>query len=150
MRVRSFLTIVAAAGTLVVAATAGASVARADEADQMTYLTFSGPVEVPGVVLPAGTYMFKLQDSTEASRDVVQVFNKSGSKLYSTFLAIPEERMKPSDKPAVILEKAAPGGPEAIKAWFYPDDVVGHEFVYPKAEARLIAQANPRSTHRAD
>jgi hypothetical protein len=34
--------------------------AHADELDQTTILTFSQPVEIPGQVLPAGTYVLKL------------------------------------------------------------------------------------------
>ena len=43
--------------------------AKADEWNRKTVMTFSGPVEIPGVhlkgwgVLPAGTYVFKIMDS---------------------------------------------------------------------------------------
>ena len=37
--------------------------AYADEWDQKTIFTFSAPVEIPGQVLGAGTYVFKLADS---------------------------------------------------------------------------------------
>ena len=65
--------------------------ARADEHDKLTYFTFSGPVQIPGQTLAAGTYMFKLADSP-SNRHIVQVFNKDGSKLYATILAIPDQR----------------------------------------------------------
>jgi hypothetical protein len=48
--------------------------ARADDWNKKTTLTFSQPVELPGIVLPAGTYVFKLVDLPGA-RNVVQVFN---------------------------------------------------------------------------
>lgn len=47
---------------------------RADESDKKTVMTFSEPVQVPGVVLPAGTYVFKLAD-TQGDRNIVQIFN---------------------------------------------------------------------------
>jgi hypothetical protein len=40
-----------------------ASSARADEWDKKTVLTFSRPVGIPGYVLRAGTYTFRLADS---------------------------------------------------------------------------------------
>jgi hypothetical protein len=69
--------------------------AAADESDQKTTFTFSGPVEIPGQVLQAGTYVFKLAGS-ESDRDVVQVFNKDENHLYGTFLAIPDQRLRPA------------------------------------------------------
>jgi hypothetical protein len=115
--------------------------AIADESDQKTIFTFSGPVEIPGQVLEAGTYVFKLADS-QSDRDIVQVFNKDQTRLYGTFLAIPDERLRPAGKPFITFEEAAGGSPEAVKAWFYPGDNSGHEFVYPKTRAVALAKAN--------
>jgi hypothetical protein len=137
LRIRSFLI---PAVAVAVFALLSATSARADSWNQLTYFTFSAPVEIPGVALPAGTYMFKLAD-TEESRNVVQVFSKDGSKVYATFLAIPDERMTPADKPVVTFEETPVGTPEAIKAWFYPGETIGHEFVYPKEQAQRIAAA---------
>jgi hypothetical protein len=117
------------------------SVARADEWSQKTTLTFSGPVEIPGQVLPAGTYVFKLA-SSQSNRHIVQVFNKDQNHIYGTFLAIPDYRLHPSDKPIVRFEERAAGSPPAIKAWFYPSHNHGHEFVYPKKKAVALAQEN--------
>jgi len=67
--------------------------ARADEYTKQTFLTFSGPVALPGITLPAGTYMFKLADP-ESGRRTLQVWDKDGSKLYTTLLTIPIRRWK--------------------------------------------------------
>jgi hypothetical protein len=115
--------------------------ATADESDQKTIFTFSGPVEVPGQVLQAGTYVFKLADS-QSDRDIVQVFNKGETHLYGTFLAIPDQGLRPAGKPIITFEEAPAGSPEAIKAWVYPGDDYGHEFVYPKSKAVGLAKAN--------
>jgi hypothetical protein len=115
--------------------------AKADEWNQKTVLTFSGPVEMPGQVLPAGTYVFKLADS-QSNRHIVQVFNKDQDHLFGTFLAIPSHRVRPSEKTIIRFEERAAGSPQAIKAWFYPNRTYGHEFVYPKAEALALAEAN--------
>lgn len=116
---------------------------RADEWNKKTIFTFSAPVEIPGyktpIVLPAGTYVFKLLDSL-SDRNIVQVFNKDENHLYATILAIPDYRMQPTDKPLITFTERAAGSPEAIKAWFYPGDNYGQEFVYPKVRAVQLAQ----------
>src|SRR5438093_10657522 len=114
--------------------------ARADEHDKLTYFTFSGPVQIPGHTLSAGTYMFKLADSP-SNRHIVQVFNKDGSKLYATILAIPDQGLEPADKPVVRFKETPAGSPSAVRAWFYPGNTIGDEFVYPKEQAMKIAKA---------
>ncbi len=113
--------------------------ARADAWNKKTIVTFNEPVEIPGRVLPAGTYVFKLADMM-ADRNVVQVFNKDENHLYGTFLAIPDYRMKTPNKPIITFEERAAGSPQAIKAWFYPGDNYGDEFVYPKVRAAELAK----------
>lgn len=121
------------------------SPAKADESNKLTIFTFSQPVELPGnKVLPAGTYAFKLMDSA-GDRNIVQVFNKDMTKLYATILTIPDYRPQPHDKTIIKFSEAAPGGPEAIKEWFYPGDLFGQEFVYPKSRATEIARASNQS-----
>ncbi len=115
--------------------------AKADEWDQLTKFTFSQPVEIPGQVLSPGTYVFKLADSA-SDRNIVQVFNQDQNHLYGTFLAIPDYHLQPADKPIITFEERAPGAPEAVKAWFYPGDNYGHDFVYSKAKAMELAKAN--------
>jgi hypothetical protein len=115
--------------------------ATADEADQKTIFTFSGPVEIPGQVLSAGTYVFKLADSS-SDRNVVQVFSKDEKHLYGTFLAIPDQRLRPAGKPIITFDERAAGSPEAVRAWFYPGEDIGHQFVYPKDRAVALAKAN--------
>jgi hypothetical protein len=116
--------------------------ARADEWNKKTILTFSGPVQIPGATLPAGSYVFKLAD-IPGNRHVVQVFDKDEKKIYSTMLAVPNQRMTPSDKPVVLFSERASGSPQAVKVWYYPGETIGNEFVYPKSQAMRIA----RETH---
>src|ERR1700683_1413857 len=115
--------------------------AAADDFDQKIVFTFSGPVEVPGQVLSAGTYVFKLMDSP-ADRNIVQVFSKDEKHLYGTFLAVPDERLRPAGKPIITFDERPADSPEAVKAWFYPGDNTGHAFVYPKPKAVALAKAN--------
>jgi hypothetical protein len=119
--------------------------ARADDRDKKTTVTFSAPVEIPGVhlegwgVLPAGTYVFKLVENS-SNRHIVQIFNKDQTKIYATILAIANYRLKPTNKTVITFNEGLRGKPEAIRAWFYPGANWGEEFVYPKAKAVELAQ----------
>jgi hypothetical protein len=120
--------------------------AKADEWNRKTVITFSGPVEIPGVhlagwgVLPAGTYVFKILDS-QSDRHIVQIFNKEETTIYATILAIPNYRLKATDKTVITFRERPAGEPEALRAWFYPGRNWGEEFVYPKAKAIALAKA---------
>ena len=113
--------------------------ANADQWDKKTTVTFNAPVEVPGKVLPAGTYVFKLLNSP-SDRHIVQIYDADEKKLYATILAIPDYRLKPSDKPVIQFEERASGAPEAIEAFFYPGDNFGQQFVYPHQRAVELAK----------
>lgn len=117
---------------------------RADEYTKQTFLTFSGPVQLPGMTLPAGTYQFRLADP-DSGRRTLQVWDKEGTKLYSTLLTIPDQRMTPTDKPVVMFTEAVSGEPQPIRSWFYPNETYGMEFVYPKDQAMRIAKATHSS-----
>lgn len=118
--------------------------AQADDFTKLSLLTFSGPVDVPGITLPAGSYRFELADPT-TSRRVVRVSDKDGAKSYGMFLSIPNQRMKPSDKPVVMFKEAAAGAPPAVQVWFYPGETYGYEFAYPHDQALKIAKATHES-----
>jgi hypothetical protein len=119
--------------------------AKADGWNQKTVMTFSGPVEIPGVhlkgwgVLPAGTYVFKLLDS-QSDRHIVQIFNKDETQVIATILAIPNYRLKATGKTVVTFRERPAGEPEALRAWFFPGENFGQEFVYPKARAVELAK----------
>lgn len=117
--------------------------ARADEWNKKTYLTFSGPVQVPGATLPAGTYLFQLA-APDTSRHVVMVSSKDGNKVYGMFITIPNDRLETPDENVVMFRETPAGTPQAVQAWWYPGDRTGEEFVYPKSQAAMIARANHR------
>ena len=132
------------ASALLVGIVTGLSVrpAQASEFDKLTYLTFSGPVEIPGSGLPAGTYIFKLADANSGSR-VIQVLSRDRKTVYATFFAFPNSRFSPSDETIVTFHEPPAGAPQAIKTWFYPGETTGFEFIYPKEQAMRIASATP-------
>jgi hypothetical protein len=116
--------------------------AMAQSRNDKTSVTFSGPVEIPGVgaqVLPAGTYVFKLLDS-QSNRHIVQVFNADESHIFSTILAIPNYRLKATSETVLTFAERAAGEPQAVRAWFYPGSNWGQEFVYPKTRALELAK----------
>ena len=137
---RRFLVVL---GGLLLIAIAFVPRSQADEWNEKTIFTFSAPVEVPGMVLPAGTYVFKLADS-QSDRDIVQIFNQDQTKQLTTILAIPDYRMNPTGKTVVTFDERPKNSPEALDAWFYPGLNYGMEFVYPKERATAIAKANNR------
>lgn len=115
---------------------------KADEWNKKTKVTFSQPVEVPGVgihLLPAGTYTFKLFDSA-AQRNIVQIFSEDETTLLATIIAIPNYRLKATDKTVMTFLERAANDPEALRAWFYPGNNYGLEFVYPKDRAVELAK----------
>ena len=115
---------------------------KADTFDKKTMMTFSEPFEVPGVdaqILPAGTYVFKVFESF-GDRNIVQIFNADETHLFTTILAINNFRLKPTEKTVVTFKERGEGQPEAIKAWFYPDNAFGQEFVYSKKRALELAK----------
>jgi hypothetical protein len=119
--------------------------AGGSEWNRKTVVNFSGPVEIPGVhltgfgVLPAGTYVFKILDS-QSDRHIVQIFSQDEKIVYATILAIPNYRLKATDKTVITFRERPAGEPEALRAWFYPGRNWGEEFVYPKTRAMTLAK----------
>ena len=115
------------------------SSARADTWDKKTIVTFNQAVEVPGKVLPAGTYTFQLLDSP-SDRHIVQIFTADGMHIITTILAINNYRLQPTGETVMKFSERPGDSPDALRAWFYPGDNFGQEFVYPKVRAIQLAQ----------
>jgi hypothetical protein len=122
--------------------------ASAGDWDEKSMLTFDQPVELPGIVLPAGTYIFKLIASP-VDRNLVQVLSADELKVYGTFNAVPRFRYDTSEKSLIVYEDRTPGSPKAIKEWFYPNYSYGHEFVYSRVEPSQIARTDESEMHPA-
>ena len=122
-----------------VAAVLIAATANAQPSDKRTFFTFSRPITLPGVTLPAGKYVFRLADD-ETSRKVIQIMSSDGTKPYAMLLTIPEERRDPAKDAEVAFLETASRTPSAVKAWWYPGERTGYEFIYPRAQARQLAR----------
>lgn len=102
-------------------------------------VNFSAPVMVPDATLPVGTYVLKLAGAT-ATRNLVQVWNADETQVFVTALTVPARRTDP--KGDVVIKFARTPSPKlapALKAYFYPGDITGHEFVYPEEQAKRIS-----------
>jgi hypothetical protein len=114
------------------------------ETRRLTILTFSAPVQLPGVTLPAGKYRFEMADINNAAH-TVRVLSEDGQKVLGTFhtmpSTIPQRDLNTQDTLVMFSERPA-GTPQAAREWFYPGRSSGEEFVYPKEQALAIAKAN--------
>jgi outer membrane biosynthesis protein TonB len=119
--------------------------AFADPLYKNTEVKFNAPVEIPGMVLPAGTYVMKLLDPL-ATQNVVQFYDPDEKHMYAMVFAIPAYRVNPPDHTVITFEERVGNSPQAIKDWFTAGDHWGEEFVYPKVKPAEIAQAAPPPT----
>jgi hypothetical protein len=102
-------------------------VLKASEWDKKTTVTINAPIEVRGVVLSPGTYVFKVLDFG-GERNIVEILNADETRLVTTVSAIPSSRMEPASKSLFMLSETPAGQPQALHAWFYPGEVDGLEF----------------------
>lgn len=130
----------ACAAAMLLTLSATPSSAQGQPLDSRTEFTFNQPVELPGVTLPPGTYIFRFVDGT-TGRKVMQVQAKdASSKTYGMFLTINAQRPRPSDDAELRFLETPAGQPAAVKTWWYPGNTIGREFIYPKSQARRLAQ----------
>ncbi len=130
----------ACAAAMLLTLSATPTFAQGQPLDSRTEFTFNQPVELPGVTLPPGTYIFRFVDGT-TGRKVMQVQAKDASnKTYGMFLTINAQRPRPSDDAELRFLETPAGQPAAVKTWWYPGNTIGREFIYPKSQARRLAQ----------
>jgi hypothetical protein len=106
------------------------SVGAASEDKRTTYLTFSQPVGLPGVTLPAGTYLFEVADPL-VSADIIRVSNRKRTMVYFTaWTDRVERRAGTRGETGIIFAPAEPGFVRRISAWYPRGESSGHEFIY--------------------
>ncbi len=133
---------IALASALVLCA---AAPALADEWNKRTIMTTDQPILVTHTELPAGTYVLKLLNSN-TDRHIVQIFNKNETHLYTTILAVNNYRQEPTSDTKFTFWETPSGSPAALRAWFYPGDLYGQEFPYPK---EMVAKYTSMNTGAA-
>ena len=106
--------------------------------DKRTYFTFSQPVGLPGVTLPAGSYTFRLV-SPFSDPKVVQVTDRAGMHSYAMLMAIPATRFEASTKPEIEFMETGSGVPNAVRGWWYPGETTGYQFLYSQEQQRRLS-----------
>lgn len=138
-----FLNSIAITLTLLVAGIGLVPAAQAQSTfHRITHVTFSGPVQIPGKVLPAGEYVFQLDVLPSNETSIVEIRDKNGENTLATLLTIPDYRLTPTGKTVILFRERPGNAPAALRAWFYPGENFGHEFAYPMREATQLAAAN--------
>jgi hypothetical protein len=122
------LTLAALATTVLAVLTPNA---RAQMLEERERVTFSGPVEVPGEVLPAGSYVFEALEG-----HLTRILSADEKHVYATLFTIPDEHREPVEKATIVLGEGPKGSPERVKEWFFPGDSTGNEFIFQKARSR--------------
>jgi hypothetical protein len=131
----------------VLAVLAGRATAQNLNTMERSFLTFSTAVELPGVTLEPGTYVFKLADSP--SRNVVQVWDKDEKNMIGHWTFVQAERPRVTEETVVMFKETADGATPAVQYWYFPGEKIGKEFIYPDDQAERIA-ARTGATVRSD
>ena len=115
----------------IVAGLAATAPMHADiESSRMQYLTFSKPVALPGVMLPAGTYIFEMPSPDTTSHDIVRVSSRDRKIVYLTAFTRAVDR--PADMPLtqlVSLREVSPKEPAPVSVW-WSESMTGRQFIY--------------------
>jgi hypothetical protein len=139
MRKRTFAGVVAG---LLFAVGGVALEAHGSEMDEGTMITFAQPVEIPGQVLGPGTYYFvRIDHGNSPDVNLIQIFNSDQTRVIATIHTATAERLDASGKTVLTFAETAKDAPLALRSWFYPGSLEGHEFLYPKREERHVEEA---------
>lgn len=126
-----------ALGVLIAAALFLELTAHADEVNETTTITFSAPVQIPGQVLPAGSYRLEQADP-DGNQNLIRISNVDRTMVYATLETVSAYRKEPGDL-AIVLAQPENGNAEMLVKWFYPGRSNGHEFLYSKQQEQQIA-----------
>jgi len=139
MSTRTFAGVIAG---LLFAVGGAVSQAHGSEMDEGTTITFAQPVEIPGQVLGPGSYYFvRVDNGNSPDVNLIQIFNSEHTKVIATIQTATTERLDASGKTVLTFAEGAKDGPPALRDWFYPGSLEGHEFLYPKREEKHIEEA---------
>jgi LPXTG-motif cell wall-anchored protein len=110
----------------------------ADDYDKKTIITITEPLEVPGIVLQPGKYVFKLLNSS-SNRHIVEVMNERMDHLYALTFTAAARKIQPKGRTVLTFYEGKGNQPHAIRQWYWPGDLDGQEFLYPHKQAERIS-----------
>jgi len=139
---RKLIITLGCAAALVLSGSGGVS-AQMPPKEKPVYFTFSKPVTLPRVTLPAGKYLFRLAD-TLVGRTIVQVLSEDGKQVHGIFITVPAERATASSEAEIRFLETEASTPPAVGTYWYPGDRTGWELVYPRDEAQRLARSSKR------
>jgi hypothetical protein len=111
------------------------SISTANDWNRLTTTVFNRPVQIPGQVLPAGIYVFKLADFS-GDHNIVQIWDADQTVLLATVLGFPEYLSTGPSEDLFIFEERSEGAPTALISWFHRGNPNGERFIYPKSSER--------------
>jgi hypothetical protein len=95
-----------------------------------TYFTFNRSVQMPGIVLPAGTYIFEVANDN-GTGDIVRVLSRDRSRVhlmkFTRFIYRPTSG---NLKATISLGESPAGTPPPVTVWYPQDETRGREFIY--------------------
>jgi hypothetical protein len=121
---------------------------KADGWDKKTIVTFDQDVEIPGQVLPAGTYVFKLFRSS-SNRNIVQIWTEHESQLVSTLMTVGDSYPNPSGEAYFVLDMRGTdeGYPPVVTSWFFGGSDEGRDFIYSGYSTTRVVNSQYQTTY---
>ncbi|HUP40734.1 MAG TPA: hypothetical protein VM115_11485 [Vicinamibacterales bacterium] len=119
-----------ACGVALLGILAASSASATFNTNRATYFTFSRSVQLPGVTLPAGTYLFEIANAG-TSANVVLVRSRDRSTLHA--FKMTNTVYRPASRnleAAVTFGETSGRNPPPVKAWYPQRETQGREFIY--------------------
>jgi hypothetical protein len=128
-----------ACGIAAIGASAAAAQTPPAAQDRSTTVEFRSITRLPGITLQPGKYVFRLGTPVE-KQNLVEIYSTDGTRKIATVLTVDYAGTRSGNAATVVFDKT---NPPVLRAWYFPGDTVGREFVYTEDEARTIyATAN--------
>lgn len=109
------------------------------QAGKAATVEFTTATRLPGVTLQPGKYVFRLGEPAQ-KQNIVEVYTEDGKKKVATLLTVDYATPPSGNTTTVVFEKT---NPPVLRAWYFPGETTGREFVYTQDEATTIfATAN--------
>ena len=120
----------ALSGVILLGVLATSATSAMTDSRRTTYFTFSGTVQLPGVRLDAGTYIFEVANPDGGS-DIVRVLSRDRKHVYLMRFTRSVHRPFTGElKSTITLGETSKGNPPLVKAWYPQSESRGREFIY--------------------